>query len=164
MKTINRWIGVFETIFIGGSIIISVLISCAGVFFRYVLNNSLGWVEEMAGLLLFFSVTAGIGAAVHQGKHLRMDLPIKLNPKTKKGVDIYIDLIALVVMTILFFLSVEFFLHILKGWQKTTSLYWLPLGIPLIIMPIGYLIALFRIVEHFLKTLKTSHETERRSA
>ena len=161
MKTINRWIDVFEKIFIGGSVIISVLISCLGVFFRYVLNNSLGWVEEMAGFLLFFSVTVGIGAAVRQGKHLRMDLPIKFKPKTKKALDIYIDLIALGVMTILFFLSSQFFLDILRGGQKTTSLHWLPLGIPLTIMPIGYLIAVFRIVEHFLKTLKTSCETER---
>jgi TRAP-type C4-dicarboxylate transport system permease small subunit len=154
MKAASRWIEVFENVFLTMAITVSVAISVVGVFFRYVIGSSLGWVEEMAGFILFIVVTIGIGVAVRRGSHLRVDMVIQFIPKTKESLNLVSDVVALGVMTILLVLSVEFVSDLLVSDRRTTSMYWLPIGVPLIIMPIGYLTAVFRLVENLLTLLK----------
>jgi len=47
----SRWMDLAERVFNVG-VMVSIMISALGVFYRYVLHNSLAWVEEMAGFLL----------------------------------------------------------------------------------------------------------------
>lgn len=44
------------------------------VFFRYALNNSLPWPEELARLGFVWVVFLGMGLAIHRDAHLRIDL------------------------------------------------------------------------------------------
>jgi TRAP-type C4-dicarboxylate transport system permease small subunit len=154
MKAASRWIKVFEDVSITVAVLLSVAISVVGVFFRYVIGSSLGWVEEMAGFILLIVVTIGIGVAVRRGSHLRVDMVIQFIPKTKESLNLVSDVVALGVMSILLVLSVEFVSDLLLSDRRTTSMYWLPIGVPLIIMPIGYLTAVFRLVENLLTLLK----------
>lgn len=147
MKALKRAVELFEKVFLVMAIFFSVAISVVGVFFRYVLENSLSWVEESAGFLLLIVVTVGIGVAVRQGSHLRVDMLIQFVPKTKNSLNLMASVFALAVMTILFTLSIGFVSDLLVRDQRTTSMYWLPIGVPLIIMPLGYLMAVFRLVE-----------------
>jgi TRAP-type C4-dicarboxylate transport system permease small subunit len=57
-------------------------------------------------------------------------------------------------MVFLIVLSYRFVVTLLEEDQRATSLYWLPLGIPLIIMPVGYLATTFRLIEEFFKLLR----------
>lgn len=164
MKAASRWIKAFEDVSITGAVLLSVAISVVGVFFRYVIGSSLGWVEEMAGFILLVVVTVGIGAAVRRGSHLRVDMVIQFIPKTKESLNIVSDVVALGVMTILLVLSVEFVSDLLVSDRRTTSMYWLPIGVPLIIMPIGYLTAVFRLVENLLTLLRRSSRLNGKSA
>jgi TRAP-type C4-dicarboxylate transport system permease small subunit len=147
MKVIGRAVELFEKVFLVTAIFFSVAISVLGVFFRYVLENSLSWVEELAGFLLLTVVTVGIGVAVRQGSHLRVDMLIQFVPRTRNGLNLLANVFALAVMTVLFILSIGFVSDLLIRDQRTTSMYWLPIGVPLIIMPVGYLTAVFRLVE-----------------
>jgi TRAP-type C4-dicarboxylate transport system permease small subunit len=147
MKALRRAVELFEKVFLVIAIFFSVAISVAGVFFRYVLGDSLSWVEESAGFLLLIVVTVGIGVAVRQGNHLRVDMLIHFIPKTKNSLNLVANVVALAVMTVLFSLSIGFVSDLLVRDQRTTSMYWLPIGVPLIIMPLGYLTAVFRLVE-----------------
>jgi len=139
MKAVSRWIGIFEKVILAVTILTSVALSMTGVFFRYVLNSSLGYVEEVAGFLLLMAISVGIGAAVRAGSHLRVDMLIQFFPKTKKGLNIYAEIIALIVMSVVFVFAIEFLYQLWDGDQRTTSMWWLPVYIPLIIMPIGYI-------------------------
>jgi TRAP-type C4-dicarboxylate transport system permease small subunit len=147
---IGRGIEVFENLFLTAAVLSSVAISVVGVFFRYVIESSLSWVEEMAGFLLLIVITVGIGAAVRRGSHLRVDMIIQFIPRTKKNLNLLADVFALGVMTVLFVCAVDFVSDLLVRDQRTGSLYWLPLGVPLLIMPIGYLTAVYRVVESLL--------------
>jgi C4-dicarboxylate transporter DctQ subunit len=161
MKAISRWIELFENVFFTVAIFSSVVLSATGVFFRYVLNDSLGFVEEVAGFLLLLVVTVGIGAAVRRGKHLRVDALIQFFPRTRKYLDIYADVLALGVMTALFICAIEFVYQLWEGDQRTTTMWWLPVYMPLIIMPVGYATALFRLVENLRKLIKTPGDVEK---
>jgi len=147
MKALRSAVELFEKVFLVMAIFFSVAISVVGVFFRYVLGDSLSWVEESAGFLLLTVVTVGIGVAVRQGSHLRVDMLIQFVPKTKNSLNLMANVFALAVMTILLTLSIGFVSDLLVRDQRTTSMYWLPIGVPLIIMPLGYLTAVFRLVE-----------------
>ena len=155
MKAVSRWIGIFEKVILAVTILTSVALSMTGVFFRYVLNSSLGYVEEVAGFLLLMAISVGIGAAVRAGSHLRVDMLIQFFPKTKKGLNIYAEIIALIVMSVVFVFAIEFLYQLWDGDQRTTSMWWLPVYIPLIIMPIGYITAIFRLVESLRTLIKT---------
>jgi len=144
---LGRGIELFENFFLVAAVLSSIAISVVGVFFRYVIGSSLSWVEEMAGFLLLIVITVGIGAAVRRGSHLRVDMVIQFIPGTKKALNFIADVFALGVMTVLFVFAVEFAYDLLARDQRTGSLYWLPLGVPLLIMPLGYLTAVYRVIE-----------------
>jgi TRAP-type C4-dicarboxylate transport system permease small subunit len=154
---IGRGIELFETFFLAAAVLSSVAISVAGVFFRYVIGSSLSWVEEMAGFLLLIVITVGIGAAVRRGSHLRVDMVIQFIPGTKKALDFIADVFALGVMTVLFVFAVEFVSDLLARDQRTGSLYWLPIGVPLLIMPLGYLTAVYRVIENLFSFFKKGY-------
>jgi len=155
MGTISRRLAAGEHFVLVLAVWISILISVIGVFFRYVLGHSLSWVEEMAGYLLLYIVTVGIATAVRNGSHLRVDILIQFFPQTKKSLNLITIVFATLMMVFLTILSLQFVVSLLEEDQRTTSLYWLPLGVPLIIMPIGYGLTVFRLVEEFLRLLKT---------
>jgi TRAP-type C4-dicarboxylate transport system permease small subunit len=158
MNAISRGIQVFEQVTLTLSILFSIAISIAGVFFRYVIGSSLSFVEEVAGYMLLTIISVGIGAAVRQKSHLRVDILIQYLPKTKKLFNILADLLALGVMTILIIYAIGFVSDLLISDQRATSMYWLPLGLPLLIMPIGYLTAFFRLIESFINLWKNDNE------
>jgi TRAP-type C4-dicarboxylate transport system permease small subunit len=144
---LSRGVELFEHVFLVAAVLSSIAISVAGVFFRYVIESSLSWVEEMAGFLLLIIITVGIGAAVRRGSHLRVDMIIQFIPGTKKTLNFIANVFALGVMTVLFIYAIGFVSDLLARDQRTGSLYWLPLGIPLLIMPLGYLTAVYRAIE-----------------
>lgn len=54
------------------------LLAVVQVFFRYVLNNSLPWPEEVARLGFVWVVFLGMALAIHRDAHLRIDLVDRL--------------------------------------------------------------------------------------
>ena len=155
---VNRVVEVCENYCLSVAILGSVGISIVGVFFRYCLNFSLSWVEEIAGYLLLAAITIGIGPAVRAGSHLRVDMLPQLVPRTKKSLDLIASIITLGVLIILLILSFDFVAGFLKADRRLTSLYWLPEGFLLLVMPLGYLIAVYRLVESVVKIFKPAIE------
>jgi TRAP-type C4-dicarboxylate transport system permease small subunit len=57
------------------------------VFFRYVLNRSLFWSEELVRFALVWSVMLGSAVVAYRGEHLRIDvLDTVLPPRTRRAV------------------------------------------------------------------------------
>ncbi len=54
------------------------LIACVQVFFRYVLNSSLPWPEELARFAFVWLVFAGMAIGARRGTHLRINLTDQL--------------------------------------------------------------------------------------
>ena len=160
---ISRVVDVCERYCLSWAILGSVSISIVGVFCRYCLNFSLSWVEEIAGYLLLTAITIGIGPAVRAGSHLRVDMLPQLIPRTKKSLDIIASVITLGVLIILLILSLEFVAGYFKADRRLTSLYWLPEGFLLMVMPLGYLIAVYRLVESIVRLFKPTNALSQKS-
>jgi TRAP-type C4-dicarboxylate transport system permease small subunit len=130
--------------FLTVGVMVSIIISALGVFYRYVLHNSLAWVEEMAGFLLVGIIAVGISAAAKKGTNIRVDILPQTFPKSKRVWNFIADVAGLGIMTTLFILSLQFIFVMFNNSQKATSLPWLPLWLPLIIMPLGFMMAIYR--------------------
>jgi len=143
-RDLSRWMELAERGFLTVGVMVSIIISALGVFYRYALHNSLAWVEEMAGFLLVGIIAVGISAAAKKGINIRVDILPQSFPKSKRVWDFIADVAGLGIMTILFILSIQFIFVMFNNSQKTTSLPWLPLWLPLIIMPLGFMMAIYR--------------------
>ena len=149
-KDLSRWMELAEKSFLTVGVIVSIIISAIGVFYRYALHNSLAWVEEVAGFLLVGIIAVGISAAAKKGTNIRVDILPQYFPKSKKVWNFIADVAGLGIMTILFILSIQFIFVMFTNSQKTTSLPWLPLWLPVIIMPLGFMMAIYRFLGNLI--------------
>lgn len=69
------------------------LVAVMQVFFRYGLNNSLPWPEEVARLGFVWTVFLGMGLAIHRDAHLRIDLIDKIFANASQHVPVAIRVV-----------------------------------------------------------------------
>jgi len=86
-------------------IFLSVMIGnvAIGVFFRYVLNNSLPWTEELARYLMIWFAFIGMALALKEENHVNVNFILNLFPLSIKR---FIKLVAYII--VLFFLIILF--------------------------------------------------------
>lgn len=66
----------------------------AGVFWRYVLNDSLSWYEEMAKFMMVWLVFMGAPVALRLGGHISIEmLPEALPPRMRAGLWLVVTLV-----------------------------------------------------------------------
>jgi TRAP-type C4-dicarboxylate transport system permease small subunit len=150
---ISRWVRIAEYVYLTAMVIISIAISVTGVFFRYVVGSSLSWVEEIAGFILVGVIIVGASVAIKDKRHIRVEILPQFSPSFRRAADLIANIVGLAVMILLFALSIQFVCSLLLSGQKTASLEWLYMGLPLIIMPIGYLLGVFRFIENIFHDL-----------
>jgi len=79
-RSVERLVRACEliTICVGAWLAIALI---AGVFFRYVLNNSLIWVDESSGMLIVWLMLAVAPIGFHQNFHISVTLVIEAVPR-----------------------------------------------------------------------------------
>jgi len=91
-------------------------IVCAGVFWRYFLNDALSWTEETAKFVMVWLVFAGAPIALRKGGHASINiLPDMLPTRLRHG------LFVLIYLTILGFLAVLIDQGIAFAWQAKSQ-------------------------------------------
>ena len=82
-------------------------IICAGVFYRYMLNDALSWSEELSKFLMVWMTFTGAPIALRQGGHVAIEiLPGALPPRLRQALLLVTFLIILALMGV--------FVH--QGW------------------------------------------------
>jgi TRAP-type C4-dicarboxylate transport system permease small subunit len=84
------------------------VMTCAAVFYRFVLESSLGWPEEVAGLLLVWISFIGAYVATRENGHISFSLFVQRLPRAaRKFVETMVDIILLVFFAVLAFQSIR---------------------------------------------------------
>jgi TRAP-type C4-dicarboxylate transport system permease small subunit len=100
------WLCRQATIGLVGAIALVVVL---GVFFRYVLNDSLSWTEETAKFLMVWLVFAGSPIALRHGGHAAIDtLPNLMPPRLKQIVLLLAYTVVLALMAVLVYQGTTF--------------------------------------------------------
>lgn len=75
------------------------------VFFRYVLNDALGWSAELTKIVFVWMTFLGSAVAVQRKKHMRIDTIVGLLPEKTR---IYID-IAVYILVAVFLIALSYY-------------------------------------------------------
>ena len=151
LQVINRlvlFICKYATITLVAAITVVV---CSGVFWRYVLNDSLAWTEETSKFLMVWMVFIGIPLALKSGAHAAIEaLPNALPEKGRQAMFAFIYLSILVLMAIL----------IQQGWlfafnarNQETSTTQISMMYVFISMPIGGVFMFLISLELFIQAI-----------
>ena len=135
-QSLNRWI---EPLLFGLGFSMAVIVAVQ-VFFRYVLNHSLFWSEELARYLLVWLTFLGASVAYRRKVHTGIDVVFAHMPAaTQRIFAILVHLLSIALFVVMIFFGVKFSYFVRL--QISPALY-LPKWIIFSIIPISGLILL----------------------
>lgn len=103
--SLNKWV---QTIVCSMGVAMAAIVAFQ-VFFRYVLNHSLFWSEELARFILVWLTFLGATVAYYHGAHPGMDGFIRQLPiRAQKGAEVLVHLVSLSLFAIMIINGVEF--------------------------------------------------------
>jgi len=141
IKGLEKAVGWIVTIIIA----MMVVNITAGVFFRYVLGNSLVWTEELSRYLMVWAGMLGSGLAMADGSHVGIDLLVdRCPPALRHALKIVAKIVIQVFLSIVLVKSFGY-LETLKI-QKSSAME-MPMVIPYLSVSIG---AVFMSIENLL--------------
>ncbi|AZR71964.1 hypothetical protein BBF96_00215 [Anoxybacter fermentans] len=127
----------------------------ANVFMRYVLNNSLGWADELSRFIFIWVSFLGAVLAYHSNEHIGLDIVVKLIPSKK--IQLIFRLIGdLGVLLVIIFLTYYGWVVASSATNLSPALY-IPMKFVYMIIPVSaFLMGLINIkkIIHTLKLLK----------
>jgi len=104
-RSVNHWV---EYVLFGLGFAMSVVVAVQ-VFFRYALNNSLFWSEELARYLLVWLTFLGASVAYHRNIHPGIDIFYARMPTSiQKTISLFIHVISTVLFGVMIFYGVQF--------------------------------------------------------
>jgi len=113
----------------------TVVITCAAVHFRYVLNSALLWPEEIAGYLLVWISFIGAYLALRREGHLSFDLLLnRLPQKAGFWIKVSIEVLLILFFGMIFVLSVKLISVVGATHIETADI---PQGIFMLVLPIA---------------------------
>ena len=112
------------------------LIVSTSIFFRYVLNNSITWSEEIAKYLMVWMVFVGAPVAMVQSRHIAIEMfPNLFRPRIRALIFLIINL--LIVLTMAFW-TYRGFTYTVGGMSQVMSSFdKIPLGVVFASIPFG---------------------------
>lgn len=124
------------------------------VFFRYVLNSSLTWVEELGCYLFVWFSLVGAAYSTKQGAHLRVDVIVSIVPAP---IRMAMNFISETVMTLFFlYMSVEGMKAMISIAENgtTSPAMKMPMWILYLSFWLGCVLSLVRLLQSWIKRIK----------
>lgn len=124
------------------SIVLAILIilTFAGVPFRYILGAPFTWLEEVQLACMVWIVFAAAGAAFRAGNQVAIEMIVDLMPKKmQKAVTVFISVVVLAVVGYLFYQSLGYINVFLKSGRATPMLK-IPYALIYGIAPVSYVL------------------------
>ncbi len=129
-----------------------VIVMTLGVFFRYVMRNSLSWSDEMCRYFFIWFTFIGVSYAVKNSCHTRIDIIETLIPKLKKPLEYIGD-------ALFFFFSCYILTQATSTWlglmrsNQTSPAMRIPMWIIYLSFMLGFALTVVRFVEKYAKKL-----------
>lgn len=112
-----------------------VAVSLAQVFFRYVLNDSLTWSEELARYLFVWVSFLGAAIALHRKMHIAVDILTSIVSERVRRIMLWLTQIAVVgllIVLILYGVRIS-----VLTWNTPSAALRMPMGLVYMAIPVG---------------------------
>lgn len=130
----------------------------AQVFFRFVINYSIGWSEELARYLLIWIAWIAASYAVQQNAHIRVEIVKDLfSGAVKKVLELVVLVISFGFSIFLAYEGTNFILAIKMTGQTSPSLD-LPMWIVYLAVPVGGTLMAIRLIQQMIIIIKSKPE------
>ncbi len=151
LKILNRRIADTALVTSGFLVAVITIVVAVGVFWRYVLNDSLSWTEEVARYLLIWLAAVGSMVAMHRRHHVAIDII----PDLFQGLGRRVIRVLIAIVIILTCAVMTYFGWILawNAWGQTASSFYLPLFFTTAAIPVATTGFLLMAVEQALDEL-----------
>lgn len=139
------------------SIVLAILIilTFAGVPFRYILGAPFTWLEEVQLACMVWIVFAAAGAAFRAGNQVAIEMIVDLMPKKmQKAVTVLISVVVLAVVGYLFYQSLGYINVFLKSGRATPMLK-IPYALIYGIAPVSYVLMVISYFYALIKGVKS---------
>ena len=128
--------------------LLSLLLGVA-VFYRYVLNDSIYWSNEVARYLLVFIVFLGSTVAHKNGVHIRVDTIFSyVSQRKRRMIELFITLSFIFFWTVVLFGSIKLMPLFL---MQTTATLQIPFAYVFVVVPLASIIWIVYLVDDLLK-------------
>ncbi len=123
------------------------IIATAQILFRYVINYSISWSQDLLTYMLIWSVFIGISLAVRERKHIKVELALVLLPdRYQFHLQVFSNAVFILFCGILtYFSSAKIYKLIFVNPQISEST-GLPMWVVQLAVPVGFLLSIYRLV------------------
>jgi TRAP-type C4-dicarboxylate transport system permease small subunit len=137
-----------------------IVLSFVAVFFRYVLNNSISWAEELTRYLFIALVYLGAAYVIPKNGHLRLDVFYRSLPaKYRKALDLCMG-----------FCAALFLILVLQGTKASIPIFgrqrWSTLPFSMAwayaAIPIGVILSLVYLADMFIKWIRNLRNSDQK--
>ncbi len=123
------------------------LIATAQVFFRYVINFSLSWSQDLLTYMFIWSVFIGVALAVKKRRHIRVELiHIVIPDKWKKWVNVFANLVFMAFCLIVSYYSIIKVYKLIFVNPQISESTGLSMWMIQIAVPLGLLLTVYRLI------------------
>ena len=151
---LSKWVGVLEGFMLVTGTLLSILIAVIAVVFRYLLDRALAWPEEVTGFILILVTIVGASVAILEDLHPRVALfASRMSKRALWRLEVFVSILTTVVMLIILVLSFQFINSVCYTEQSCISLESIPLWIPMVSLPVGVVLIVFRCFERLLRLI-----------
>jgi TRAP-type C4-dicarboxylate transport system permease small subunit len=125
-----------------------------GVLMRYVFRSPAFWNEEITRYLLTWGTMSAMAFAMMKRRHIRTRVLLdRVSPKTRVLLELFTDVVALVLLVVFIYTSTNLTLHTFLIGKKSITPLRFPLWIPQIALPIGGVFFFLQFVEKLVEDL-----------
>lgn len=152
---LRSFLGNLDVVVASIALAILIILTFAGVPFRYILGAPFTWLEEVQLACMVWIVFAAAGAAFRSGNQVAIEMVVDLMPKKmQKAVNILISVIVVAVLAYLFYQSIGFIGIFIKSGRATPMLK-IPYSLIYGIAPVSYVVMLISYFWSVIKGVKS---------
>lgn len=144
----KKFLDHFEEYFVASLLALMTLITCVNVFYRYVLEASIGWAFELTTFLFAALIFIGAAWGVKLGAHIGVDAIVKLLPRTWQRVATLIAIACcLLYASIVLYGATVYVYKMYDIGIMSQDIHWLPQWMPRFVLPLGYALVIYRLLQ-----------------
>jgi TRAP-type C4-dicarboxylate transport system permease small subunit len=149
ISTLSDMTNRFITFFVISLLFLLSLLLGVAVFYRYILNDSIYWSNEVARYLLAYIVFLGSTIAHKNGVHIRVDTIFSyISQKKRWMIELFITLSFIFFWTVVLFGSIKLMPLFL---MQTTATLQMPFAYVFVVVPLASIIWIVYLVDDLLK-------------
>lgn len=148
LKTIARGLDRLVALIVVALLVVMTAITSAGVFWRYVMNDSLSWAEELGCYMLVWVSFLGAALATYRGTHIGIDVVYDRLPRwAQRLLNILVNGAIVVFMGAIFLSSLKI-LPVVH--TRISPTLFVSMDIPYLVLPVAAGIIIFQTLVRML--------------